>query len=137
MLRLVASTVLELLANAVGLITAYWILRPDLTIDLIGFLIVVAIFTAARFVLAPLMMKISLLYARAIMGACALVTVFFSLLITTLISSHLTISGAVTWVLATLIVWLFGLFAMLLLPFIIFKKTLAAVNRDRPKSPLS
>jgi hypothetical protein len=136
MLRLIARIFLELLANAVGLATAYWILRPDFTIDWIGFLIVVAIFTAARFILAPLMMKLSLLYARALLGSCALATIFVALLVTSLLSDHLTISGVLTWVFATLIIWLFGMIAMLLLPFVIFKKTLAAAARDRPLTPL-
>jgi hypothetical protein len=136
MLRLFARLVLELLANAVGLAVAYWFLRPDFTIDWVGFAIVIAIFTVARFIIAPLMMKLSFIYARALMGACALATIFVALLITSLLSDHLTITGAVTWVLATLIVWLFGMVAMLLLPFIIFKKTLAAVARDRPVTPL-
>jgi hypothetical protein len=136
MLRLIASIVLELLANAIGLATAYWILRPDFTINVWGFLIVVGIFSVVRFVLAPLMMKLSMRYARALMGGCALVTIFLALLITSLVSSHLTITGTITWVYATLIVWLFGMVANLLLPLIIFKKTLAAVARERPVTPL-
>ena len=136
MLRLIALGVLELLANSIGLAATYWILRPDFAIDWIGFLIVVGVFTAARFILAPLMMKLSLRYARALLGGCALVTIFVALLVTSLLSSHLTISGAMTWVFATLIVWLFGMVAMLLLPLIIFKKTLAAATRERPVSPL-
>jgi hypothetical protein len=136
MLRLIARIVLELLANAIGLAAAYWILRPDFTIDVVGFLMVVAIFSAVRFILAPLMMKLSLLYARALMGGCALVTIFVALLVTSLLSDHLTITGAITWVFATLIVWLFGVAAMLLLPLVIFKKTLAAAARDRPLTPL-
>jgi hypothetical protein len=135
MLRLIALVVLELLANAIGLAAAYWILRPDFTIDWIGFLMVVGIFTAARFILAPLMMKLSMLYTRALMGGSALVTIFVALLVTSLLSSHLTITGVTTWVFATLIVWLFGVVAMLLLPLVIFKKTLAAV-RNRPVTPL-
>ena len=136
MLRLIASIVLELLANAIGLAAAYWILRPDFTIDWIGFLIVVAIFTVVRFVLAPLMMKLSMRYARALLGACALVTIIVALLVTSLLTNHLTITGAMTWVFATLIVWLFGMVAMLLLPLVIFKKTLAAAARNRPVTPL-
>ena len=136
MLLLIARIVLELLANAIGLAAAYWILRPDFTLDWIGFLMVVAIFTAVRFILAPLMMKLSMLYARALLGSCALVTIFVALLVTSLVSDHLSITGALTWVFATLIVWLFGMVAMLLLPFIIFKKTLAAAARNRPVTPL-
>lgn len=70
MLRLIARLVLELLANAVGLAAAYWVLRPDFTIDGIGFVMVVAIFSAVRFVLAPLMMKLTVFYARTLMGGC-------------------------------------------------------------------
>jgi hypothetical protein len=136
MLRLVAAIVLELLANAIGLAAAYFILRPDLTLDWLGFVIVVAIFSAVRFILAPLMMKLSLLYARALLGGCALVTIFVALLVTSLISSHLSITGVLTWVYATLIVWIFGMVAMLLLPFVIFKKTLAAAAGSRPAVPL-
>ena len=135
MLRLIARIFLELLANAVGLATAYWILRPDFTIDWIGFLIVVAIFTVVRFILAPLMMKLSLRYARALLGGCALVTIFVALLITSFMSNHLTITGTLTWLYATLIVWLFGMVAMLLLPLVIFKKTLAGVVRNSPVTP--
>jgi hypothetical protein len=136
MLRLIARIVLELLANAIGLAAAYWILRPDFTIDLLGFLMVVGIFSVVRFILAPLVMKLSLLYARALLGSCALVTIFVALLVTSLLSNHLTITGTTTWVIATLIVWLFGMVAALLLPLVIFKKTLAAVARERPLTPL-
>jgi len=132
MLRLVAAMVLELLANAIGLAAAYWILRPDFTIDVVGFLTVIAIFTAARFILAPLMMKLSMRYTRALVGGSSLVTVFVALLVTSYLSSHLTITGVTTWVFATLFVWVFGVVAMLLLPLVIFKKTLAAAAaRDR------
>jgi hypothetical protein len=60
MMRLIASIVLELLANAVGLLAASWILRPAFSIDTIGFITVVAIFTAVRFILAPLMLHLSM-----------------------------------------------------------------------------
>ena len=136
MLRLIASTVLELLANAIGLLVAYWILRPDFMIDAVGFIIVVAIFTATRFILAPLVFKLSMRYARMLTGGVSLVTIFISLLVTTLLTSHLVITGVSTWVLATLIVWVFGVAAMLLLPMVIFKKTLAAARSDRPMTPL-
>ena len=135
MLRLIASTTLELLANAIGLLVAWWILRPEFTTDLTGLIIVVVIFSAARFILAPLMMKLSMRYARVLIGGVSLVTIVVSLLVTTLLSSHLAISGFTTWVLATLIIWIFGVAAQLLLPLVIFKKTLAA-RSNRPMTPL-
>lgn len=136
MMRLIASTVLELLANAIGLLVAYWVLRPDFMIDAVSFIIVVAIFTAARFILAPLIFKLSMRYARALTGGISLVTIFVSLLVTSLLSSGLTITGIGTWILATLIIWVFGVAAMLLLPLVIFRKTLAAARADQPRTPL-
>lgn len=137
MVRLIASIVLELLANAIGILFAYWILRPNFTIDVLGFIIVVAIFSAARFILAPLMIKLSMRFARAVTGGVSLITIFVSLLVTALLTNHLVITGTVTWVLATLIIWIFGVVAMILLPLVIFKKTLAAArNNSRPMTPL-
>ncbi len=124
MLRLFAQTVVELAANAIGLLVAKWLL-PGFVITPSGFLWVIVIFTAARFILAPMIFKLSLKYVRAITGGIALVTTFVGLLVTTWLTDGLTISGLSTWVIATLIVWLFGVIAMLVLPLFIFKKALA------------
>jgi hypothetical protein len=134
-MRLIASIVLELLANAVGLLAASWLLRPAFSIDTIGFITVVAIFTAVRFILAPLMMQLSMRYARTLVGGVSLVTILVAFLVTTFLTSHLTISGLSTWVLAALIVWLFGVIAMLLLPMFVFKKTLATARDGRSQLP--
>lgn len=132
MMRLIASTVLELLANAIGLLVAYLILRPNMEITVAGFVLVVVIFSVCRFVLAPLMMKLSMRYARMLVGGISLVVIFVSLLVTSLVAGdNLIITGVTTWILATLIVWVFGVVAMLLLPLVIFKKTLAAARNDQ------
>ena len=137
MLRFIASIVLELMANAVGLLAASWILRPAFSIDAIGFIMVVAIFTAVRFILAPLVVQLSMRYARMLVGGVSLVTILVSLYVTSVLTNHLVITGLSTWVLATLIVWVFGVIAMLLLPMVIFKETLAAARANRsPPTPL-
>ena len=91
MVRLFALTVVELVANAIGLLAAAWLL-PGFTISVSGFILVVAIFTAVRFILAPLIFKLSFKYARAITGGIALVTTFVGLLVTTWLTSGLVIS---------------------------------------------
>ena len=133
MVRLFALTIVELVANAIGLLAAAWLL-PGFVISVSGFILVVAIFTAVRFILAPLIFKLSFKYARAITGGIALVTTFVGLLVTTWLTSGLVISGAGTWLGATLIVWLFGVVAVLLLPMVIFKKALAA-RANAPQMP--
>lgn len=122
------------MANAIGLLAAKWLL-PGFAINLPSFLIVVAIFTAARFVLAPLIFKLSFRYTRVLTGGIALVTTFVGLFVTTLLTDGLVITGFSTWVLATLIVWLFGVVAVLVLPLVIFKKVLAARSGSNPSVP--
>ena len=130
MVRLIALTVIELAANAVGLLVAAWLL-PGFVIAPAGFLSVIAIFTLARIILAPLIFKLSFKHARALTGGIALVTTFAGLLVTTWLTHGLQITGVSTWIIATLIVWLFGVVAVLLLPLVIFKKTLAARSRTQ------
>lgn len=124
MVRLIAVTIVELAASAVGLLVAAWLL-PGVVLSFSGFLIAVAIFTAAKVILGPLMFKISFKHARALTGGIALVTTFAGLLVTTFLTSGLTITGISTWVMATLVVWLFSVIATLLLPLVIFKTALA------------
>ena len=130
MVRLFARTLVELVANAIGLVAAAWLL-PGFQLSVSAFVLTVAIFTAIRFILAPLIFKLAFKYARAITGGIALVTTFIGLLLTSWLTSGLVITGAGTWLMATLIVWLFGVVALLVLPLVIFKKTLAA----RPSTP--
>jgi putative membrane protein len=135
MFRLMATLALELAANAVGLIITAWLL-PGFSIDAIGFIIVVGLFTAAKFILGPLMFKLSFKYVRALNGGVALVTTFVGLWVTTLLSNHLVITGFTTWVLATLIVWLCGVLAAILLPLFLFKKVLAEAKTTRSIPPI-
>jgi hypothetical protein len=60
-------------------------------------------------------------HAEALQGGSALVTTFVALVITSLISDGLEISGAVTWILATVIVWLGSVLAGVILPLIFLK----------------
>lgn len=123
MVRLIASIVVELVASAVGLLVAAWLL-PDFVLSTSGFLWAIGVFTAARLILAPLIFKLSFKHARALTGGIALVTTFVGLLVTTWLTHGLQITGASTWVIGTLIVWLFGVVAVLLVPMVIFKKAL-------------
>jgi putative membrane protein len=124
MMRLVATIVMELIANAVGLIVAAWLL-PGFSINVVGFIIVLAIFTVVKFIAGPLMLKMSLQYMQQFSGGVALLTTLVGLFVTTLLTDGLVITGITTWILATLIVWLFGVFAAIVLPLFLFKKVLS------------
>jgi putative membrane protein len=127
MLRAIARVVIALVANAVGLIAAAWIL-DDMSLSVSGFLIDVAIFTGIQVVSQPLIIKQTLRGGSALSGASALLAAFVALLLTTWISDGLTISCGTTWLLATVIVWAASLLATLLLPLVLFKKTLQAAK---------
>ncbi len=120
MLRFLASVVLHLLANAVGVALAAWLL-DGFSVTTAAFVWVVILFTVIEVVLDPLVLKISLQYAPALRGGVALVSTLVGLIVTTLISDGLVIEGLTAWVVGTLIVWLGGVLAALLLPLFIFK----------------
>ena len=134
MVRLIAVTALELAANAIGLLIAAWLL-PGFSISPLGFVIVVALFTAAKFILGPLLFKLSFQYVRALNGGVALVTTLVGLWVTTLLTDGLVITGFTTWVLATLIVWLLGVVAAVVLPMFLFKQVLSDRSAARRPPP--
>jgi uncharacterized membrane protein YvlD (DUF360 family) len=123
-IRLLLRTVLALIGNALGLWIAS-LLLDDMSISGAAFLLAVVIFTVLTVVLQPLVTKVAMQNAPALQGSSALITTFLGLLITELISDGLTIDGAVTWILATVIVWLGAMLAEVVLPMFLFKKQLA------------
>lgn len=123
MIRLLAAICLRLLANAIGILLAATILN-GFSITVTSIIFVVLLFTIVEVVIDPLITKISLQYVPALRGGVALVTTLVGLIITTVFTDGLQISGLSTWILATLIVWLCALLASLLLPLFLFKKAL-------------
>lgn len=128
MIRLLASIVLRLLANTVGLLVAAAVLG-EFSITGLAFVLAVGIFTLVEVVADPLLTKVAVTSVPALRGGVALVTTFVGLLVTSWVSDGIQIQGVSTWILATLIVWLFALLASLLLPVFLFKK---ALGRDKP-----
>ena len=127
MIRMLISAAIYLVANAVGLLVANWLL-DDVTVDGGAFLLAVVIFTVVEVVIQPLITQIAVRHSRALMGSSALVATFVGLVVTTLVSDGLSISGALTWVLATVIVWAAALVAGMILPVLFVKK--AVTNRQ-------
>lgn len=129
MIRLLASIVVRLLANAFGLFMAS-VLLSGFSINGVAFITAVAIFTLAEVILDPLILKIALTSVPALRGGVALVTTLVGLIVTDVFSSGLTITGLSTWILATLIVWLAAVIAIIVLPLIVFKKTLEKAKNN-------
>ncbi|MEZ5125270.1 MAG: phage holin family protein [Thermoleophilia bacterium] len=127
MVRMLASVALHLLANAVGLLIATLVLS-GFSITPTAFIVAVLIFTVVEVILGPLMIKISVQYAPALRGGVALVTTLAGLVVTTVITDGLTINGLTAWAVGTLIVWLGGVLAALVLPLLLFRSVLRDEN---------
>lgn len=135
MIRMLASLALAVLANAVGLLAAA-ALVDGFTIDGVSFVVAVGVFSLSIVVLGPLVMKIALKHANYLMGGIALVTTLVGLIITDFFTEGISITGLNSWVLSTLIVWLFSIIGSLLLPLFIFKNVLSEVKENRQDANL-
>lgn len=128
MIRLLATLALQVLSAAAGLWLAS-LLLDGFDLAFAGFVASVLFFVVISFVLEPLVLKLAIKYIPALRGGIALVTTLVSLILTTVFTNGLHISGLSTWILAPLIVWLCVLLASVILPLFLFKKTLQA-SRD-------
>ena len=128
--RLLAQVILSLLANALALLAAS-ILLIGFAINARGFVIAVCIFTASTVILEPLITKIARKNAPYLLGGIALVTTFVGLLVTTLVTDGLSITGVRTWLIATLVIWLATIVASLVLPRFLFKEVLGSHGKTK------
>jgi putative membrane protein len=130
MVRMLISIAIQLAASAVGLIVASLLLE-DMSLSGLAFVTAVAIFTITTAIINPFVMKMAVKQAQALLGASALITTFLGLLITHLLTDGLQISGADTWLFATLIVWLASLLAAVIIPIILVKRGVQSVRDNR------
>jgi hypothetical protein len=131
MIRLLANVAMHVIAAAVGLVVAAAVL-DDMALDASGFVIAVAIFAAVDLVAQPLIIKLGWKYASVLSGSSALLSTFVALVVTTIISDGLRISGVGTWLLATVIVWAASMLAAIILPLTIFKRWLGQRQQPGP-----
>ena len=122
MIRFLIRTAIMLLANAIGLIVASLVVS-GISITGLSFVVAVIVFTVIEALADPLLSRMAEKSVPALRGGVALIATFIGLLITTLVSSGLSITGgAKTWILGTLIVWLAALLAGLIIPIFLVKK---------------
>jgi uncharacterized membrane protein YvlD (DUF360 family) len=105
MVRFLINIAISLVTAALGLLVNSWVLA-DFHLDVSGFLIAVVVFTVAQAILAPFIFNVARQYASALLGGIGLVSTFVALLIASLFPDGIRIEGVVTWILATLIMWI-------------------------------
>lgn len=110
-------------ANALGLVVAALLLRK-VSLSFGSFLIALVIFTMVNAVARPLVEKLAAKQADGLTGLTALASVLIGLIVTTVLSDGLQISGLGTWFLAAVIVWLVSVIAGIALPKVMLKQAL-------------
>jgi putative membrane protein len=121
MIRLLIGFGIQLLANALGLLVASYVLE-DVTVSGSAFVVAVVIFTVVYALAQPFLTQLAISKASALRGGVALVSTLVGLIVTSLVSDGLSIEGTVTWIEATVIVWVVSLLGVLLLPLVLIKK---------------
>lgn len=124
MIRLLIGFGIQLLANALGLLVASYVLE-DVTVSGTAFVVAVLIFTVVYALAQPFLTQLAISKASALRGGVALVSTLLGLVVTSLVSDGLSIEGATTWIEATVIVWVVSLLGVLLLPLVLLKKKVA------------
>ena len=99
-------------------------LLEDVRLDVTGFIVAVVVFTVVFALIQPFLTLQLRRAGGAVLGGLALIATLVSLIVTTIATDGLSISGVVTWIAATVIVWLAAVVAAFVLPFLGLKKFL-------------
>lgn len=120
MVRLLISAAIFLVTAALGLLAAAWVL-DDVELALSGFITATVIFAVAQAIFTPFVLSVARRHAPKMLGGIGLVSTLVALVIASTFTDGLTISGATTWVLASLIVWAATALGAWLLPLLVLK----------------
>lgn len=115
MIRFLIRLAIFIVSSALGLLVASWTL-DGFTLEVSGFVVAVVVLTVIQAVITPFVATMARRYATAFLGGVGLVATALALFVAQLFPGGLHISGATTWVLGTLVVWLVGALGSFLLP---------------------
>ncbi|OMC39885.1 hypothetical protein A5740_26050 [Mycobacterium sp. GA-1841] len=117
MVRFLLRIAIFLGASAIGLLVAAWLV-PGVSVSAWGFITAVVIFSVAQAVLSPFFLKMATRYASAFLGGIGLVSTLVALILASVFTHGLSISGIGSWIAATVVVWL----VTAVLPALLLKK---------------
>jgi low temperature requirement protein LtrA len=119
-MRHVKPIVIYLLCNGAGLLLAT-LLLAGFRISWAAFLVAVLLMSLLLALIAPLARKVAEKRAPQLLGGIALVAIFLSLLVTSILVPGMEIGGIGAWIGGTVLVWLGSLVASFLLPSMVFR----------------
>jgi uncharacterized membrane protein YvlD (DUF360 family) len=120
-IRFLLSTAVFLGSSAIGLLVAAWLV-PGVRVSASGFITAVVLFAVAQAILSPFFLKMASRYATAFLGGIGLVSTLAALILASIFTHGLSISGIGSWIAATIVVWLVTALATLLLPVLVLKR---------------
>lgn len=123
MIRFLIRMLIAVVANAVGLLIAAAVLG-GVHMSAGSFFVDVIIFTIVFALMQPFLVSQFRRGNSAALGGVALIATLIALIVTDLVSDGFSIDGVGTWIAATVIVWLGGLLAAFILPFLGLRKYL-------------
>ena len=121
MIRFLVRTLVAIVANAVGLVIAAAVL-DGVHMSVGSFFLDVIIFSIVFALMQPFLISQFRRGNSAALGGVALFATLVALIVTDLVSDGFSINGVGTWIGATVIVWLGGLLAAFILPFLGLRK---------------
>lgn len=116
----VKTVIIYLLCNGAGLLLAT-LLLSGFRISWTAFLVAVLLMSVLLAVIAPIVRKMAEKRAPQLLGGIALIAIFLSLLVTSLLVPGMQIAGIGSWIGGTVLVWIGSLAASFLLPSLVFR----------------
>ncbi|MED5813021.1 phage holin family protein [Mycolicibacterium sp. 050232] len=125
MIRFLLRIAIFLGSSALGLLVAAWLV-PGVSVSAWGFITAVVIFAVAQAILSPFFLKMASRYASAFLGGIGLISTLVALILASVLTRGLSISGIGSWIAATVVVWLVTAVATVVLPALFLKKKVAS-----------
>ncbi|MCL8027146.1 phage holin family protein [Nocardioides bruguierae] len=134
MIRLLIRLAVFVGSSAIGLVVATMVL-DDMTLDVQGFLLAVAVFSVAQALLSPFVSRVAERNAEVLLGGAGLISTLLALIVTSLLTSGLTIDGGIgTWLAAMVIVWAATAVATLFLPYLVLRARRRSRTNDQERA---
>ncbi|MEN3225845.1 phage holin family protein [Mycolicibacterium porcinum] len=125
MIRFLLRIAIFLGSAALGLLVAAWLV-PGVSVSAWGFIATVVIFAVAQAILSPFFLKMASRYASAFLGGIGLISTLVALILASVLTRGLSISGIGSWIAATVVVWLVTAVATVVLPALFLKQKAAS-----------
>ncbi len=115
MTQTLLRAVVLLASWATGLLVAVWVV-PGVSVSASGFVVAVALFSAAQASLSLLILRLPRAYASLLLGGTGLALTVVALSLAAVITGGVTIRSVESWVAATIVVWLITTIGAIVLP---------------------